>query len=569
MSDLQMTETNRDTQRDTQSDIVLTTFNAKYIHASFGLRYLYANLGELQPRAVMHELEGTVSALDALEILLAYNPKIIGIGVYIWNAALSLALVELLRALRPDIHVVIGGPEVSHEIDQQPICALASVVIVGEADTAFAQVCTALLNGETVDHVIRPPLPDLTTLKLPYAHYTDDDLAHRVIYVEASRGCPFLCAFCLSALDKGVRRFDEDAIIHALAGLHARGLRSYKFVDRTFNLSIASCKRILGFFLDRLADGDSDDLFVHFELIPDRLPEELRWLIAAFPAGVLQFEVGIQTFDAEVAARIDRRHDPAQIEANLTWLREATGVHLHTDLIVGLPGESLQGFGAGFDRLYALGPQEIQVGILKRLRGAPIAKHTAAWGMVYTPSTPYEVLQTGAVPFDAMQRLKRFARFWGIIANSGHYQHTLPLLLGSPLGPFTDFLALSDHLGALFGRSFGLSSGRIVDALWAYAVSQGVAPEAIGRALIDDLVATARLPVPDLLRPFATEEERKLRKAQRAPAGHGLNKARSRQDAHGAQDKVSPTNPRPREAGPIEGGPIVSSPPALGTPHVA
>lgn len=560
-----MTETNCDTQ----SDIVLTTFNAKYIHASFGLRYLYANLGELQPRAVMHELEGTVSALDALEILLAYNPKIIGIGVYIWNAGLSLALVELLRALRPDIHVVIGGPEVSHEIDQQPICALASVVIVGEADTAFAQVCTALLNGETVDHVIRPPLPDLAALKLPYAHYTDDDLAHRVIYVEASRGCPFLCAFCLSALDKGVRRFDEDAIIHALAGLHARGLRSYKFVDRTFNLSIASCKRLLGFFLDRLADGDSDDLFVHFELIPDRLPEELRSLIAAFPAGVLQFEVGIQTFDAEVAARIDRRHDPAQIEANLTWLREATGVHLHTDLIVGLPGESLQGFGAGFDRLYALGPQEIQVGILKRLRGAPIAKHTAAWGMVYTPSTPYEVLQTSAVPFDAMQRLKRFARFWGIIANSGHYQHALPLLLGSPLGPFTDFLALSDHLGALFGRSFGLSSGRIVDALFAYAVSQGVAPEAIGRALIDDLVATARLPVPDLLRPFATEEERKLRKAQRAPAGHGLNKARSRQDAHGAQDKVSPTNPRPRVAGPIEDSPIVSSPPALGTPHVA
>lgn len=564
-----MTETNRDTQPDTQREIVLTTFNAKYIHASFGLRYLYANLGELQPRAVMHELEGTVSALDALEILLAYKPKIIGIGVYIWNAGLSLALVELLRALRPDIHVVIGGPEVSHEIDLQSICALASVVIVGEADTAFAQVCTALLNGETVEHVVRAPLPDLASLKLPYAHYTDDDLAHRVVYVEASRGCPFLCAFCLSALDKSVRRFDEDAIINALAGLHARGLRSYKFVDRTFNLSIASCKRILGFFLDRLADGDSDDLFVHFELIPDRLPDELRALIAAFPAGVLQFEVGIQTFDAEVAARIDRRHDPAQIEANLTWLREATGVHLHTDLIVGLPGESLQGFGAGFDRLYALGPQEIQVGILKRLRGAPIAKHTAAWGMVYTPSTPYEVLQTGAVPFDAMQRLKRFARFWGIIANSGHYQHALPLLLGSPLGPFTDFLALSDHLGALFGRSFGLSSGRIVDALFAYAVRQGVAPEAIGRALIDDLVATARLPVPDLLRPFATEEERKLRKAQRAPNGHGGNKARSRQDAHGAQDKVSPTNPRPREAGPIEAGPRDSFPPAIGTPHVA
>ncbi|MDP2312982.1 MAG: DUF4080 domain-containing protein [Pseudomonadota bacterium] len=506
-------------------DIVLATFNAKYIHASFGLRYLHANLGALRPRAALVELDAGMAPLDAVEALLAHAPRIVGFGVYVWNAELTLATVELLKALRPDVAVVLGGPEVSHEIDAQPLCALADVVVVGEGDVAFTQVCTRLLAGEPVDHVVRGGLPDLPTLRLPYDLYTDADLAHRVIYVEASRGCPFLCAFCLSALDKGVRRFEEDAFLEALGALHDRGLRNFKFVDRTFNLSIASCKRILGFFLERLDPA----LFVHFELIPDRLPTELKALIAAFPPGTLQFEIGIQTFDAEVAARIDRRHDPAQIEANLGWLRTHTGVHLHTDLIVGLPGESATQFGAGFDRLFALGPQEIQVGILKRLRGAPLAKLTEQWEMIYSPRPPYEVLQTGAVPFLEMQAMKRFARFWGLLANSGHYRHTLPLLLAGG-SAFARFRALSDAFGARFGRSHAIASGRLVEAVYEHGVAAGIAPDTLGRALIDDLVNTGRLPIPDLLRPFATEEERKIRKARPAPReGHG------RQEAHGSR----------------------------------
>ncbi len=506
-------------------DIVLATFNAGYIHASFGLRYLYANLGDLRPRTVLVELDAAMAPLDAVDALLAHEPRIIGLGVYIWNATLTLAVVELLKALRPDVAIVLGGPEVSHEIDAQPLCALADVVVVGEADVAFAQVCTRLLAGEPVDHVVRAGLPDLPTLQLPYDLYTDTDLAQRVVYVEASRGCPFLCAFCLSALDKGVRRFDEDAFLASLGALHDRGLRNFKFVDRTFNLSIASCKRILGFFLERL----DPTLFVHFELIPDRLPTELKALIAAFPPGALQFEIGIQTFDAEVAARIDRRHDPAQIEANLSWLRTHTGVHLHADLIVGLPGETVDQFGAGFDRLFGLGPQEIQVGVLKRLRGAPIARHTAPWGMIYSPRPPYEVLQTGAVPFAELQAMKRFARFWGLLANSGHYRHTLPLLLEGG-SAFARFHALSEALGAHFGRAHGIASTRLVEAVYAYGVASGIAPDTLGRALITDLVNTGRLPIPDLLRPFATEEERLIRKARPAPReGH------ARQEAHGSR----------------------------------
>ena len=150
-------------------------------------------------------------------------------------------------------------------------------------------------------------------------------------------------------------------------------MQNFKFVDRTFNLNLNIGKSILQFFLDRLRPG----LFLHFEMIPDRLPEQLRSLIKQFPRGVLQFEVGVQTFNEQVAARISRKQDNTKLADNLTFLREETGVHVHADLIVGLPGETIESFGHGFDRLVALKPQEIQVGILKRLRGTPIVRHDA------------------------------------------------------------------------------------------------------------------------------------------------------------------------------------------------
>jgi radical SAM superfamily enzyme YgiQ (UPF0313 family) len=216
-------------------------------------------------------------------------------------------------------------------------------------------------------------------LALPYDLYTDADIAHRVIYVEASRGCPYECEFCLSSLDVPVRNAPLEPFLTAMQHLLDRGVCQFKFVDRTFNLNLKISSAILRFFLERYRPG----LFVHFEMIPDRLPQALRELIREFPPGVLQFEVGIQTFNEQVAKLISRRQDNARAEENLRWLREETGVHVHADLIVGLPGEDMASFAAGFDRLVALGPQEIQVGLLKRLRGTPIVRHDRDWGMVY------------------------------------------------------------------------------------------------------------------------------------------------------------------------------------------
>ena len=426
---------------DLMADIVLTTLNAKYIHAAFGLRYLLANLGDLKSRACLVEFDIQQQPLDVVEVLLARRPEIVGFGVYIWNVAQTTQVIATLKRVRPDLTVILGGPEVSFEVEAQEIVRLADYVITGEADLEFAGICAQLLAGHSPPQkIIAAEPPDLNRLTLPYDLYTEDDVAHRVIYVEASRGCPFSCEFCLSSLDIPVRQFPLPALLDALQRLLDRGVKQFKFVDRTFNLSIGVSKTILQFFHERHRPGQ----FVHFEMIPDRLPDSLRDVIARFAPGALQFEVGIQTFNPEVSRLISRRQDYDKLADNFHFLRGQTGVHVHADLIVGLPGESVESFAAGFDRLVALDPQEIQVGILKRLRGTSIIRHDAEWQMVYNPDPPYEILRNKLIDFATMQRLRRFARYWDLVGNSGNFVETTPLIWGATASPFAAFLRWSD-----------------------------------------------------------------------------------------------------------------------------
>jgi radical SAM superfamily enzyme YgiQ (UPF0313 family) len=492
--------------------IVLATINARYAHAALGLRYLAANMGELRPDTEIVEFVLGMRAADMVEALLARRPRIVGLGVYIWNAEETTKVAALLKRVAPDVVVVVGGPEVSYETGEQRICALADYVITGWGDLTFAELCHAAFAGALPhEKVIAGEQPDLARVVLPYSLYTEEDVAKRFLYVEASRGCPFKCEFCLSALDKTAWPFDLDRFLGELARLHARGARHFRFVDRTFNLKVSASLRILEFFLERL----DDRLFIHFEVIPDHLPDSLKAAIARFPAGVLQFEVGIQTWNTDVQALISRKQDNAQAEANLQWLRTRSNALIHVDLIAGLPGEDLASFGRGFDRLHALAPHEIQVGILKRLRGTPIARHTAAFGMRYNPDPPYNVLATDRIGFADMQRIARFARYWELVGNSGRFPRALALLLAGE--PFSSFMHFSDWTYARSGRTHeialerlfglmhdfltlecGLPSAAVVQALQAdYEASgaRGRLPfiEARARPLVDATAARGRL----------------------------------------------------------------------------
>ncbi len=478
--------------------ILLTTLNARYIHAAFGLRYLRANLGELRESCEIVEFDIKQRPIEIVERLLAGQPQIIGIGVYIWNGRESLEVVSLLKRIAPEVWIVLGGPEVSHECEGQPIIELADYTITGEADLAFAELCRRLVGGTPpASKLIHATLPPLEEVALPYDEYNAEDVAHRVLYVEASRGCPFTCEFCLSSLDAPVRQFDLAPFLRSLDALMERGVRQFKFVDRTFNLNLRTSGEILQFFLDRYQPG----LFVHFEMVPDRLPDALRELIVKFPSGALQFEVGIQTFNPEVAALISRRQNYARLADNLTFLREETGVHVHADLIFGLPGETLASFGAGFDQLVRIGPQEIQVGMLKRLRGTPIIRHDAEWGMVYADHPPYEILRTKLVDFEKMQRMRRFARFWDLIGNSGNFPRTLGALWQQEASPFSVFLALSDWIYAELGRTSAIPLHALAEVLRRFLSEvRGEALEEIDGLLREDYAAAGRSDLPKWLR---------------------------------------------------------------------
>ncbi len=462
--------------------ILLTTLNARYIHTSLGLRYLLANMGELESKTVLREFTIRQRPIDIAEQILDEKPSIVGIAVYIWNARESEELVAILKRIAPEMTIILGGPEVSYEQEEQRIVNLADYVISGQADLEFARVCGRLLTGERPAEKLLQPAPfTLDELQLPYRHYSDEDIRNRVVYVEASRGCPFKCEFCLSSLDKTATPFDLEAFLIEMDALYRRGLRQFKFVDRTFNLKVEQSIRIMEFFLERM-DGE---LFLHFELIPDRLPEALKSTIQRFPPGSLQFEIGIQSFNPEVQGLISRKQDNAKTEANLRWLREESHAHLHTDLIIGLPGEDITGFAAGFDRLVALNPHEIQVGILKRLRGAPIARHTGTFAMRYQPTPPYNILATDDIGFADMQRLSRFARYWDLIANTGRFGATLPHILGE--APFERFLALSDWLYAEVGQTHRIQLPRLFTLLYRVLTGPLQAdPPAVEQAMLAD-----------------------------------------------------------------------------------
>lgn len=499
------------------ADVVLATLNAKYIHAAFGLRYLRANLGSLRDRCDIAEFDINQRPLEIAEAILAMEPRVVGLGVYIWNATATTEVASLLKRIRPELIVVVGGPEVSHETDRQAITALADYVVIGEGEEAFAKLCDGLLvtGRKPLTKVIQGGLPDLAAMALPYDEYTPADCAHRVIYVEASRGCPFSCEFCLSSLDTKVRQFPLEPFLAAMESLMARGVRQFKFVDRTFNLHIATSKAILQFFLDRMFDG----LFVHFEMVPDRLPDELRGIIAQYPPGSLQFEIGVQTLNPEVEGLISRRQNHAKLRDNLAWLQGETGTHLHVDLIVGLPGEDICSLARGFDDLVGLGVQEIQVGILKRLRGTPIARHDQDWRMVYGEHPPYEILSTKLIDFSTMQRLRRFARFWDLFGNSGSFGLLRPLLLAGA-SPFFSFLAFADWVYAETGRTASIALNRQFELAWSYLTeTQGLPKTEVAEVMMRDMERTGRTdPLPFLDGYVDREALRLRRKAARAEA---------------------------------------------------
>ncbi len=460
-----------------QTDILLCTLNSTFQHAAFGLRYLFANLGPLQSRAAILEWTIKENPRVIVEKILQHQPRIVGFGVYIWNTELTLQIISTLKKVAPDIVIVLGGPEISYETNTQPHLQWCDYVIKGEADFSFRKFCEDFLvhNARPLVKIQQSELPDIKAIQFPYDLYSAADIKNRILYVEVSRGCPYKCEYCLSSLDKSVRSFDLELFLVQIKNLMDRGARTFKFVDRTFNLSPTSSNRILQFFLNNISLG----LFLHFEMVPDRLPAEIRELIKQFPEGSLQFEVGIQTLNPLVAANVSRKNDLVKVQQNFQFLREFTKVHTHADLIVGLPGETLESFADGFDRLAVMQPDEIQVGILKRLKGTPIARHEKPFQMIYSDYSPYQILSNSTMDYGTLQKMNRFAKFWDLYANSGQFKNFMAWFTERSSGGsfFWSFFAFTEFLSARFTETHSLSLMSLSEQAWLYLKHCGVSVE--------------------------------------------------------------------------------------------
>lgn len=478
-------------------DIILTTLNARYTHSAIGLRYLFANLGDLQARAVIKEFVINDNVHDVAEKLLKDNPSIIGIGVYIWNASQCHELLETIKKVSPQTIVVLGGPEVSYSPFRVNFDA-ADYIIQGEGDLAFGKLCNIILSGELpADRITKADPVNLDAIELPYRYYSDEDVANRYIYVEASRGCPFLCEFCLSSIDKKVRPIFLDKLLDEFELLWRRGVRSFKFIDRTFNLNVSVANRLLDFFLAK-----ESPYFVHFEVIPDHFPDSVRERIGRFPAASLQLEIGIQTLNPEVARNIKRNLKLDKIAENIRFLESESSAHMHLDLIVGLPGESLQSFGNNLDQLCAMTHAEIQIGILKKLSGTTLNRHDELFGMVYSDQPPYDILKNSELSFDDIQHMKRFARFWDLFYNSGNFKQSLPLLW--PQGEvFEGFYAFSLWVYGETASTWKISLDRLALLLFSYLTEQkGHDAESLAALLIGDIMKIEGRNMPAFLKPY-------------------------------------------------------------------
>jgi len=455
---------------------------------------------ELQADTIIQEFSINDAIQTVAEKLLDNTPDVIGLGVYIWNADKIYELLEIIKKISPQTVVILGGPEVSYFPFRINFDS-ADFIIQGEGDIAFYTLCKKLLNHTPPkDKIIKMSLPNLKELQLPYMYYTDNDIQNRYIYVEISRGCPFACEFCLSSMDERVRAFDLEAVLEEFEKLWHRGARNFKFVDRTFNLNMKSANMILDFFLAK-----EPPYFAHFEVIPDHFPSALKEKIKAFPHGALQLEIGIQTLNPQIANNVSRNLNLKKIEENISFLHNETTAHIHLDLIVGLPGESLKSFGENLDKLVSLSDCEIQIGILKKLSGTYIDRHDKEYAMIYSDIVPYDILKNKNLSFKDIQIMKRFARFWDLTYNSGNFKQSVKLIW-QERSVFDSFYAFSLWIYEQTDSTWKISLQRVGELIFTYLTQiNRIEKKSVATIMLEDMMQLKGRAIPHYLKPYAQE----------------------------------------------------------------
>ena len=428
------------------------------------MRYLKAFTKDLDFQGDIKEFSINDRVENILEGIIEEKPDVVAFSCYIWNMEFVNRLAELIKLVDPNIEILYGGPEVSYEGKEFLENHEGEYVIVGEGEKTFREFVLYKLgegkiedikglnykrDGKVFENPKRPEM-DMNELVFPYTY--EEDINNKIVYYEASRGCPFKCKYCLSSVMHGVRFLDVERVKKELKYFMERGLKLVKFVDRTFNCNREYTVELLKY----LSEQDTETRF-HFEVAADLLTEEQIEILNNAPKGRFQLEVGVQTTNNEVLHNINRYITYENIKEKVLKVAAGKNVMQHLDLIAGLPGEDLESFKKSFNDVHDIRPDEIQLGFLKLLKGSSMREEAKKWGIVYSPYAPYEIIRSKDISYEELLLLKKVEAMVDKYYNSCKFNNVIKFFLNIYDKPFDFYydLAMFFEEKGNFKRSIG------------------------------------------------------------------------------------------------------------------
>jgi radical SAM superfamily enzyme YgiQ (UPF0313 family) len=450
--------------------VALISLNAKYIHTNLAIRYLAGAVQKQGHDAWVFDFSIHDLPFAMAKAISSVQPDLIGLSLYLWNRSETLRLIRILKRVLPDSYVLLGGPEVladpeSIMVDTPEIDGILS----GEGERSFTELIHAIhhrtglsivpnlvwRDNQTIQrNASWPPLPCMDDIPFPYKHEIWDP--NRIYYYESSRGCPFSCTFCMSSLEKSIRYLSWERVQLDLAVLLKAKVRIVKFVDRTFNCDPERALQIWRYLVEHY----TTQTVFHFEIAADLLDEKIICFLATVPSGYFQFEIGVQSTNPTTLDAVERKTDLHKIFQNVRILKAAGNIHLHLDLIVGLPYEDLSSFQKSFNQVYSVGAHMVQIGFLKVLPGTQIHAEAAEGDYSFMPDPPYQVLSNRWLSFLDVCQLTDFTHVFDIYGNSGRFEYSLKLLHAETGDAFTLFTQLAEfwHICGLTVHGTGLQT---------------------------------------------------------------------------------------------------------------
>lgn len=502
---------------------LLVAINAKYIHSSLAVRSLEANcykgdsLSGSDSVSVKTE-EFTINQTEGfiLSEIYKYKPDFIGFSCYIWNIEIIMRLTGQIKKVLPHTLCIYGGPEATYR--GRELLSHCDILIKGEGektiralteifsssfDTNSLMDCMGLIfrHDGKIHETPTPPPADLNDLIFPY--YSGVFEEHKIIYYESSRGCPYNCGYCLSSAEKGVRFLRIDRVYKELKIFLDNKVKQVKFVDRTFNCDINRAKDIWNF----LIENDNGFTNFHFEISADLMDSSAIQMLSRARQGLFQFEIGVQSTNPKVLDAVSRKTDLDELFKNVEAINELGNIHLHLDLIAGLPEEDYSSFKNSFNQVYKLNPQQLQLGFLKLLHGSALRERAQDYGLVYSQHPPYEILRTGCLSFDEILRLKGVEEMVEIYYNSGRYEKTLKRFGRD----FSFYERLSSYY---ISKGYHLQShtkGKVTDILFEYIGTTQENQRLISELIMYDIAGKEKInKTPEWFQPLDGEKIRNI-----------------------------------------------------------